>query len=55
MARVFHKVEGEEVVVTNFCFDTIKGGEEEEDILWNSSVATQDMVRSFVFNTCFRL
>jgi len=43
LARVFHKVEREEVVVTNFCFDTIKGGEEEVDILWNSSVATRDM------------
>ena len=31
-------------------FDTIKGGEEEEDILWNSFVATRDMVRGFVFN-----
>ena len=55
LARVFHKVEREEVVVTNFCFDTIKGGQEEGDILWNSFVATRDMVRDFVFNSCFCL
>ena len=56
LARVFHKVEREEVVVTNFCFDTIKGGEEEEeDILWNSFVATRDMVSGFVSNSSFRL
>ena len=26
LARVFHKVEGEEVEVINFCFDTIQVG-----------------------------
>ena len=44
LARVFHKVEGEEVEVTNFCFDTIQGGEE-EDLPRNSFVATRNMVR----------
>jgi len=42
LARVFHKVEGEEVEVTNFCFDTIQGGEE-EDLPRNSFVATRNM------------
>ena len=46
LARVFHKVEGEEVEVTNFCFDTIQGGEE-EDLPRSSFVATRDMVRFF--------
>ena len=46
LARVFHKVEGEEVEVTNFCFDTIQG-DEQEDLPRNSFVATRDMVGVF--------
>ena len=46
LARVFHKVEGEEVEVTNFCFDTIQGGEQ-DDLPRSSFVARRDMVGSF--------
>ena len=46
LARVFHKVEGEEVEVTNFCFDTIQASEQ-DDLPRSSFVATRDMVGSF--------
>ena len=44
LARIFHKVEGEEVEVTNFCFDTIDTIQEGDQLLCSSFVATRDMV-----------
>ena len=50
LARIFHKVEGEEVEVTNFCFDTIDTIQEGDQLLSSSFVATRDMVRVLCVN-----
>ena len=55
LARIFHKVEGEEVEVTNFCFDTIDTIQEGDQLLCSSFVATRDMVGALcvdIVNAC---